>query len=53
MRWSPPYLRADKRLCDQLIGLEEMYATKPEFIDRATHIMLIAESLSAKTNGAV
>ena len=50
-RWSPSYLQADKRLCNELARLEEMYATKSEFVDRATHIMLVASSLSAKTNG--
>jgi hypothetical protein len=28
-------------------------ATKPEFLDRAAHILLIARSLSTKTNDAV
>ena len=41
-RWSPPDLQADKRLCDQLAELEQLYALRPEFIDRATHLMLVA-----------
>jgi len=40
-RWSPPGLHADKGLCDQLAELEEIYAVKPEFINRATHLMLV------------
>lgn len=45
-RWSPPYLRTDKRLCEELALLEEKYAIKSEFVDRATHIMLVARSRS-------
>jgi SAM-dependent methyltransferase len=52
IRWSPSHLRDDKRLCDQLAELEESYATRPDFVDRATHIMLVAKSLSATTNDA-
>jgi SAM-dependent methyltransferase len=45
-RWSPPYLQTDKHLSEELALLEEMCATKPEFVDRATHIMLVGRSLA-------
>lgn len=51
-RWSPPDLRADKGLCDELAELEDIYATKPEFVDRAMHIVLVAASLGGKRNSA-
>lgn len=41
-RWCPPDLQADKGLCDELAELEAIYAVKPEFINRATHLMLVA-----------
>lgn len=41
-RWCPPDLQADKGLCDQLAELEQRYAMRPEFIDRATHLILVA-----------
>jgi len=41
-RWSPPDLQADKGLCDELAELEETYAANPEFMDRATHLTLVA-----------
>lgn len=52
IRWNPSHLRTDQRLCDQLAELEEMYATRPEFADRATHILLVAGRWPAKTNDA-
>jgi SAM-dependent methyltransferase len=43
-RWSPACLQVDSQLSDRLAYLEEKYATSPEFIDRATHLLLVARS---------
>lgn len=51
-RWNPSSLRAEQSLCDELAQLEKIYATKPEFVDRATHIMLVAATPSAKHRNA-
>lgn len=45
-RWSPPRLRADVGLAKELAMLEEMFATRPGFIDRAMHIMLVGRKAS-------
>lgn len=41
-RWNPECLRTDGQLSGELARLEEAYATNPKFIDRATHLLLIA-----------
>ena len=43
-RWNSASLRADSQLSDELVKLEETYATSPEFIDRASHLLLVARS---------
>jgi hypothetical protein len=44
-RWNP-MCRAGQ-LADELAWLEKAYATSPEFMDRATHLMLVARSRRA------
>lgn len=46
-RWNPACLHFGGRLCDELVRLEEVYAVNPEFIDRATHLLLVARSQRA------
>jgi SAM-dependent methyltransferase len=41
-RWNPVRLPDHSRLCDELVRLEETYATSPEFMDRAAHLLLVA-----------
>jgi hypothetical protein len=43
-RWNPECLRVDSQLSDELVRLEEAYATSPEFMDRAAHLLLVARS---------
>ena len=43
-RWNPALLPADDRLAGELMRLEEAYATSPEFMDRAAHLLLVAHS---------
>ena len=43
-RWGPECLRVESRLSDELVRLEEAYATRSEFMDRATHLLLVARS---------
>jgi hypothetical protein len=50
-RWNPLDLPQDDGLLSELAQLEEAYATKAEFIDRATHILLGARGIkAAKSN---
>jgi SAM-dependent methyltransferase len=41
-RWNPDDAHVDDHFSDELAGLEEAYATHPKFIDRATHLLLVA-----------
>jgi hypothetical protein len=43
-RWNPDCLRVDSQLSHELVRLEEAYATSPEFMDRAAHLLLVARS---------
>ena len=43
-RWHPAYRLADNPISDELIRLEKAQATHPAFIDRATHLLLVARS---------
>jgi SAM-dependent methyltransferase len=43
-RWNPAYRLADNPISNELIRLEEAQATHPAFIDRATHLLLVARS---------
>jgi SAM-dependent methyltransferase len=49
-RWSPPSLQSDNRIADELARLEEKYAAKSEFVDRAAHIMLVAQSRTKRSD---
>jgi SAM-dependent methyltransferase len=40
-RWNPAYLAADHELLDELAQLEEAHARDPEFMERATHLLLV------------
>ena len=41
-RWNPASLEASDQLREELICLEETFSTDPNFIDRATHLLLVA-----------
>ena len=43
-RWNPASLAVDNQLYDELERLEKVYATCAEFMDRATHLLLVAGS---------
>jgi SAM-dependent methyltransferase len=44
MRWNPVRSLGDSRLADELERLEKAYAARPEFMDRAAHLLLVARS---------
>lgn len=46
-RWNPPTLSIDRKLSDELERLEETYADRPPFIERATHLLLVASGRRA------
>jgi SAM-dependent methyltransferase len=46
-RWNPALLPADDQLGGELVRLEGAYATSPEFMDRAAHLLLVARSRRA------
>ena len=46
-RWNPPPLSIDRKLSDEFERLEEMYADRPPFIERATHLLLVASDRRA------
>jgi SAM-dependent methyltransferase len=41
-RWNPLSLAVDNQLYDELERLEETYATSSGFVERATHLLLVA-----------
>jgi hypothetical protein len=41
-RWNPASLAVDNQLYDELERLEETYATSSRFMERATHLLLVA-----------
>ena len=43
-RWNPACLSVDPGLSDELVQIEAAYATNPQFIDRATHLLLVGRS---------
>jgi SAM-dependent methyltransferase len=43
-RWNPVSPSGDSQLADELERLEKAYATCAEFMDRATHLLLVASS---------
>jgi SAM-dependent methyltransferase len=46
-RWNPVSAPGDGRLADELERLEEAHASRQEFMDRATHLLLVARSRRA------
>jgi len=48
-RWNPASLAVDDRFCNVLARLEETYAKRSEFMERATHLLLIARRRQAVT----
>jgi SAM-dependent methyltransferase len=51
-RWNPVCPRDDSPLADELERLEHAYATSPEFMDRAAHLLLVARSRRAAAPAA-
>jgi SAM-dependent methyltransferase len=48
-RWNPVFRPTDSRLANELARLEQAYATSPEFMDLATHLLFVARSRRAAT----
>jgi len=46
-RWNPVSPLGDGQLADELERLEEAHASRQEFMDRATHLLLVARSRRA------
>jgi hypothetical protein len=46
-RWNQVSPPGDSQLADELARLEKAYATSPEFMDRAAHLLLVARSRQA------
>jgi SAM-dependent methyltransferase len=46
-RWNPVSPPVDSRLADELELLEKSHASRTEFLDRATHLLLVARSRRA------
>ena len=46
-RWNPICRPGYNQLADELARLERAFATSPEFMDRATHLLLVARSRRA------
>jgi hypothetical protein len=49
LRWNPALLPGDDQLAGELMRLEGSYATRPEFMDRAAHLLLVARSRGERT----
>jgi SAM-dependent methyltransferase len=43
-RWNPVRSLGERSLVDELDRLEKAFATRPEFMDRAAHLMLVGHS---------
>jgi SAM-dependent methyltransferase len=52
-RWNPATLVAPEQFFRELACLEETFATDPNFIDRATHLMAVAHPRSARRRAAM
>jgi SAM-dependent methyltransferase len=52
-RWNPACPPGDNSLADELDVLEKACARRPEFIDRAAHLLLVARSRRAVAPAAV
>jgi Methyltransferase domain len=48
-RWNPASLAVDNQFCNELERLEETYAKSSGFMERATHLMLVARRRPAAT----
>jgi SAM-dependent methyltransferase len=46
-RWNPTSFATDRRLREELVLLEETYATHPDVMDRAAHLLLVAHPRGA------
>jgi SAM-dependent methyltransferase len=51
-RWNPVSPLGDGQLADELERLEEAHASRQEFMDRATHLLLVARSRRAAAPAA-
>ena len=51
-RWNPATLDASEQLYRELACLEETFATDPNFIDRATHLLLVAHPRATRRRTA-
>jgi SAM-dependent methyltransferase len=52
-RWNPERLSGDNSLADELEVLEKACATRPEFMDRAAHLLLVARKRTAAATSLV
>jgi SAM-dependent methyltransferase len=48
-RWNPVSLTSDEQISDDLARLEETYARNPDFMERATHLLLVGSRGQAST----
>jgi hypothetical protein len=46
-RWNPASLAIDDQFSNELERLEETYATRPGFMERASHLLLMARRRKA------
>jgi SAM-dependent methyltransferase len=51
-RWNPICRAGDSRLADELARLENVYAARAEFMDRAAHLLLVARNRQATAQAA-
>jgi hypothetical protein len=51
-RWNPICRPGDSQLADELARLENAYATSSKFMDRATHLLLVARNRRAAAPAA-
>jgi SAM-dependent methyltransferase len=49
-RWNAACGSSDDRLADELARLEKAYATNPEFINHATHLLLVARARQSRAS---
>jgi SAM-dependent methyltransferase len=50
-RWNPRSVLEDDRLMRQLVQLEETYAADPDFMERATHLLLVGRCSAGRLPG--
>src|SRR5450631_2648461 len=51
-RWNPICRPSDRQVADELARLEKAYAASPGFMDRATHLLLVARGRRAAAREA-